>query len=266
MQTATTVIDDLIADGEDFDRLIRGLDDRQWALPTPAPGWTVTEQVGHVAFIFRIAGTAAADPDGFRAMTAKIGAGFDAAVNAALAEFVSGSPADVLGRWRSERDRAIDALAAVPADQMVPWLVNPLPPAVLACAGMMEMFGHGQDIADALGVTRERTDRVARVAWFSTLTRDFGYLARDLPVPQEQFRFELDAPSGAQLVFGPEDATQVVTGPAVDLCLLTTRRRHRDDLAVRASGAEAEAWLDIAQCYRGPAGEGRMPGQFAAAA
>jgi hypothetical protein len=30
-----------------------------------------------------------------------------------------------------------------------------------------------------------------------------------------------------------------------------------------ATGADADQWLDIAQAYRGPAGEGRRPGQFA---
>jgi hypothetical protein len=54
-----------------------------------------------------------------------------------------------------------------------------------------------------------------------------------------------------------------VSGPAEDFCLLVTRRRHRKDLSVVASGAEAERWLDIAQAYRGPAGAGRTPGQFA---
>jgi hypothetical protein len=31
-----------------------------------------------------------------------------------------------------------------------------------------------------------------------------------------------------------------------------------------AAGDLAGAWLDIAQAYRGPAGAGRAPGQFAA--
>jgi hypothetical protein len=48
----------------------------------------------------------------------------------------------------------------------------------------------------------------------------------------------------------------------VDFCLLVTRRRHPDDLAVTATGTDAEQWLDIAQCYRGSPGEGRAPGQF----
>jgi uncharacterized protein (TIGR03084 family) len=77
-----------------------------------------------------------------------------------------------------------------------------------------------------------------------------------------EFRFELTAPSGAQWPFGPEDATQRISGSAEDFCLLVTRRRHRDDLALTAIGQDAEHWLDIAQAYRGPAGEGRKAGQF----
>nr|WP_234367336.1 MULTISPECIES: hypothetical protein [Streptomyces] len=42
----------------------------------------------------------------------------------------------------------------------VPWLVDPLPPAVLACAGIMELFGHGQDIAESLGMRKPATDRL----------------------------------------------------------------------------------------------------------
>jgi uncharacterized protein (TIGR03084 family) len=146
---------------------------------------------------------------------------------------------------------------------MVPWLVNPLPPSVLAAAGYMETFGHGQDVADALGVRRERTDRIKHLVAFGLHTRAFGYMAHGIKPPEEQFRLELTAPSGARWEFGPADATQLVRGSAWDFCLLITRRRHRDDLDLTAVGAEADRWLNIAQAYRGPAGEGRQPGQFA---
>jgi uncharacterized protein (TIGR03084 family) len=134
---------------------------------------------------------------------------------------------------------------------------------VLAAAGIMELFGHGQDVRDALGVERVYTDRIGHLAWFATRVWDFGYQARGLTPPDVQFRYELTAPSGARWDFGPADAAQRIEGPAADFCLLVTRRRHRDDLAVKASGEDAEAWLDLAQAYRGPAGPGRRPGQFA---
>jgi uncharacterized protein (TIGR03084 family) len=256
------VIADLTADSHEVDGLVAGLDDFSWKLPTPAPGWSVTHQIGHLAFIFRIAGLAAADPAGFGRLAAGLAGGFDKAVNDALADYVDDPPEALLTRWRAERDAGIKALAAVPADQLVPWLVNPLPPAVLASAGMMEVFGHGQDIADGLGVQRVYTDRIVHLIGFAVHTKDFGYQARGLTPPEAPFRFEVTAPSGALWTFGPEDADQRITGPAADLCLLVTRRRHREDLALEATGALADHWLDIAQAYRGPAGPGREPGQF----
>ena len=261
------VIGALRAEADEFDHMVAALPPARWATPTPAPGWTVAHQVGHVAFVFRIAGLAASDPRAFGAVAAAAGeGGFDAAVNAALAEYVALAPAELLARWRAESATAVDALAAVPADRVVPWLVSPLPPAVLACAGMMELFAHGQDVADALGVDRVRTDRVAHLAGFVARTRDFAYQARGTTPPDDEFRFELVTPSGSPLVIGPADATQRITGDAVDLCLVATRRRHRLDTGLVARGDLADAWLDIAQAYRGPAGPGRAPGQFAAAA
>lgn len=261
--TEQNVFDDLAAAGEEVDSLVAGLETAQWELPTPATGWTIANQIAHLAFIFKLAGTAASDETAFKAMIVGAEDDFNGAVNAALDDYRDDSPEVLLSRWRAERDACVKALRAVPDGQIVPWLVNPLPAAVLACAGIMELFGHGQDIADALEVYREPTDRLGQLVLFAVLTRDFGYLSRGLTPPAEQFRFEIAAPSGELWAYGPEDAANRITGLAEDFCLLVTRRRHRDDLAVTASGDLAEKWLDIAQAYRGPAGDGRAPGQFA---
>jgi uncharacterized protein (TIGR03084 family) len=258
------VIAALVADGDDFARLVADRSDAEWSRPTPAPGWTIRHQVAHLVATFRIAGLAASNPDAFRAMAANLGDDFDANVDATLTPFLA-DPADVLlDRFRAELATAAGALAQVPADQVVPWLVRPLPPGVLASAGMMELFGHGQDIADALGVVRTHTDRLAYLVGFGVRTWDFGYQARNLATPDVEFRFEIIAPSGRLWTFGPEDAEQRIKGPAVDFCLLVTRRRHYLDLDVTATGPDAEHWLEIAQAYRGPAGEGRAPSELAA--
>lgn len=258
------VIAALVADGEDFDRMVADVSDAAWSLKTPAPGWTIKHQVAHLIATFRIAGLAARDSAAFGAMASRLSDDFDANVHATLNPFLAEPPQALLEKFRFELAAAADALAQVPADSVVPWLVRPLPPAVLASAGMMELFGHGQDIADTLGVRRAHTDRLAYLVGFAVRTWDFGYQARNLTTPDVEFRFEITAPSGRLWTFGPADATQVVTGPAVDFCLLVTRRRHHEDLAVTATGAEAQYWLEIAQAYRGPAGEGRTPSQFAA--
>ncbi|MEV0678665.1 TIGR03084 family metal-binding protein [Actinosynnema sp. NPDC050436] len=255
----------LRATGDDFDRMVADLDHEQWSRPTPAPGWTVKHQVAHLTSVFGMAGTAAGDGDRFRAVLATLSDDFDANVAASMAPHLALDVPELVRRWQGTKAGAITALAAVPADTPVPWLVNPLPPAVLASAGMMELFGHGQDVADALGVTREWDDRIGFLVGFAVRTKDFGYLARGEQPPGEEFRFEITAPSGRRWDHGPEDAAQRVTGSAVDFCLLVTRRRHHADLDVRAEGETASRWLELAQCYRGPAGPGRRPASTVAA-
>ncbi|MQS10745.1 TIGR03084 family protein [Streptomyces kaniharaensis] len=257
------VIAALSAEGAEVDRLVADLDDEQWRLPTPAPGWTIAHQIAHLSATFKMAGTAAGEPDAFRAVASRIGGDFNGAVQTALLPYLAEPPERLYALWQAERAAAEKALAEVPAGQVVPWLVRPLPAPVLAAAGMMELFAHGQDIADTLGVARRHTDRLRPLVEFAVRVWDFGYQARQLTPPDKEFRFEITAPSGALWAYGPVDATDRVTGPAEDFCLLVTRRRHRDDLAVTATGADAQHWMDIAQAYRGPAGEGRTPGQFA---
>jgi len=256
------VVDAFAAEGAAVDRLVASLDAAQWSSPTPAPGWTVAHQIAHLAATFRLAALAAARPEAFTKVMSGLGANFEANVDHALAEYLAEEPDVLLSRWRSERAAAEDALRALPPDTLVPWLVRPIPASVLAAAGMTELIGHGQDIADALGVERRRTDRIGHVVAFAVRTWDFGYLARGLQPPEVPFRFELTAPSGQRWEFGPADSTQRITGPAADFCLLVTRRRHRADLSVVATGEEADRWLDIAQAYRGSPGPGRRPGQF----
>ena len=253
----------LTAHGEEVDRLVADLDAAGWETPTPAPGWTVAHQIAHLSATFRMAETAVRTPDAFRQLLGTLGSDFTANVDRALSPYLA-EPRDVLlKRWRAERSAIDEALAGTAPMHLVPWLVRPLPAAVLAAAGMMECFAHGQDIADALGVRRRHDDGIRHLVDFVSRTWDFGYQSQGEPAPDVPPRFEVTAPSGELWTFGPEESAQRVTGPAVDLCLLATRRRHRDDLALTAVGAEADHWLDIAQAYRGPAGPGRQPGQFA---
>jgi enediyne biosynthesis protein E11 len=259
----TVVYDDLAAEGAALDELVASLTAAQWNLPTPAPGWTVSHQVAHLASVDRIAALAASDPAAFTAVTAGAADDFDGAVHALLAPYLTLPPPALLTRWRADRTAAEESLAILPPQRIVPWVARPIPAGMLAAAGIMELFAHGQDIADAVGARRDYTDRIGSLARFAVRNRDFGYLLRGFTPPEDEFRIELTAPSGAAWEFGPAEARQRITGPAVDFCLLVTRRRHRDDLALAATGAEADRWLDIAQAYRGSPGAGRTPGQFA---
>jgi uncharacterized protein (TIGR03084 family) len=70
---------------------------------------------------------------------------------------------------------------------------------------------------------------------------------------------ELTAPGGELWSWGPDDAVDLVRGPALDFCLLVTQRRHRADLALEVTGPVAQEWLSIAQAFAGKPGTGRAP-------
>lgn len=86
----------------------------------------------------------------------------------------------------------------------------------MATARLMETWAHGQDIADALGVRHEPTARLRHVAWIGVRARDYAYVVRGEQPPTTAFRVELTAPEGELWTYGPEDAAQRVTGPALD--------------------------------------------------
>jgi uncharacterized protein (TIGR03084 family) len=257
------VLADLIAESEALDDLVADLPEGDWHRATPAPGWTVAHQIGHLAWTDEVATLAATDAEAFAAAVQAALAELDTYVDRAAAERAAHPAAELLADWRGGRKTLADALAAVPNGAKIPWFGPPMSPTTMATARLMETWAHGQDVADALGVDRHATDRIRHVAHIGARTRDYAYLVRDEPLPADPFRIELVGPSGQVWTWGPEEALQRVSGPALDFCLLVTQRRHRDDLALVAEGADADHWLDIAQAFAGPAGDGRKPGQFA---
>ncbi len=251
------VLTDLAAEGDSLDSLVSepGVD---LTLPTPAPGWTIAHQLGHLRWTDELAILACRDPARFAAATSSIGtpAALTAAVDAGADAGASTPAAALLAQWRDARAGVLRALADVPSGGRVTWLGRPMGAGTLASARIMETWAHGEDIADALGARRIATDRIRHVADLGVRTRDHSFRTHRLPVPDAPFRVELTAPSSATWTWGPEDALQRVTGPALDFAYLVTRRRHPDDLAVRADGELAEKWLTIAQAFAGSPGVG----------
>jgi uncharacterized protein (TIGR03084 family) len=252
------VLADLAAEGDALDALVADLDEAGWASPTPAAGWTIAHQIAHLAWTDEAAALAATDAAAFQTEVEKAIANIDTFVDDAAAERAKASDAELLSGWRDGRVALHAALRAVSDGVKVPWFGPPMSATSMATARLMETWAHGQDVADALGVAREVTNRIRHVAHLGARTRDFAYLTHGRPAPSGEFRIELTAPDGELWSWGPEEAAERVTGPALDFCLLVTQRRHRADLALVAVGAEATEWLDIAQAFAGPPGPGRQ--------
>jgi uncharacterized protein (TIGR03084 family) len=255
----TVVLADLAAESAELDAIVVRAGSPAWSLPTPAPGWMVAHQIAHLAWTDDRALEAATDEAAFAGQVRRAVAAPDQYIMDGAREGAGAEPAMLLARWRAGRSALAAALHDVPPGRKLPWYGPPMSATSMATARLMETWAHGQDIADGLGITRTPTPRLRHVAWLGTRSRDFAFGVRGLAPPAEPFRVELFAPDGSIWAFGPPDAPQRVSGPALDFCLLVTQRIHRHDTDVVATGADADVWLDIAQTFAGPPGAGRVP-------
>ncbi|MEB3049800.1 TIGR03084 family metal-binding protein [Mycolicibacter sp. MYC123] len=257
MAETESIVADLSAESDALDALVAPLADSQWGTPTPAAGWTIAHQIGHLLWTDRVSLIAITDEAGFAdalAEAMKDPAGF---VDAAADELAQVPPAELLADWRSTRARLHAELRGVADGRKLPWFGPPMSAASMATARLMETWAHGLDVADALAVRRPATDRLRSIAHLGVRTRDYAFTVNNLTPPTEPFHVELHAPGGGVWAWGPVNAEQRVVGSAEDFCFLVTQRRAPAELDLVADGADAQRWLEIAQAFAGPPGAGR---------
>ena len=250
---------DLVAETAGLDEVLGALSPAQWRLATPAPGWTIADQVSHLAYFDEATLLSIRDPDLFRLdAEALAGRGSDFPDQIA-AEYRHLGGAELLRWFRAARLALLDGYASADPDARLPWYGLDMGLASSVTARLMETWAHGQDIADTLGIERPATGRLRHVAHLGVRSLPYSYLVNGLPQPDAPIRVELAAPDGGQWTWGPDDAADRVTGTALDFCLVVTQRRHRTDTGLVISGQTAGQWIAIAQAFAGAAGRGRPP-------
>jgi uncharacterized protein (TIGR03084 family) len=251
------IVADLRAESDDLDTLVAPLPAHRWADPTPAPGWTIAHQIGHLLWTDRVALLSVTDEAGFAEALQAAAANPTGFVDEGAEELTTISPAGLLADWRITRGRLHESLLTVPDGRKLPWFGPPMSAASMATARLMETWAHGLDVADALGVKRPATERLRSIAHLGVRTRDYAFFVNNLAAPTEPFLVELRGPGGDTWSWGPPDAAQRVTGCAEDFCFLVTQRRPLSTLDITAYGPDAQRWLEIAQAFAGPPGPGR---------
>ena len=118
------------------------------------------------------------------------------------------------------------------------------------------MLFRSQDVADALGRTREVTPALRHVAHLGVRTFANSFIARGLDVPDTVPYVRLHAPDGTTWEWG-EPSPERIEGDALDFCLVVTQRIHPADTGLIATGPVASRWLEIAQAFAGAPGPGR---------
>lgn len=250
---STVLIDGLVADlaaeHASLDAIAAHAGD--WDIPTPAAGWTIRHQIAHLTAFDTLAVLALTDPGAFAAEQDQAGTdpeGYGAGV---LVPFLAMTREELLTRWRDGRTILLAAFTrADPASRYL-WYGPPMGLASMITARLMETWAHGQDVADAVGVTRAPSPRLAHIARIACLAFGFSYLNRGLDVPEQRVRVELDGVDGPW-TFGDEDSADVVRGSLQEFCLVLTRRRKIGDTALTVVGPVAGEWMRIGQAYAGP--------------
>jgi uncharacterized protein (TIGR03084 family) len=257
MVEVSPIVDDLRAESDELDALVAPLPAERWSAPTPAPGWTIAHQIGHLLWTDLVALTSITDEPAFADLATAAAADPTGFVDSAAQRQAHRAPAELLADWRATRVRLHTELVALEPGRKLAWFGPPMSAASMATARLMETWAHGLDVADTLGVPKPATTRLRSIAHLGVRTRDFAFAVNGLPPPTEPFRVELRAPDGSSWSWGPTDAAQRVSGPAQDFCWLVTQRRPPATLDITAIGDDAKRWLTIAQAFAGPPGPGR---------
>lgn len=260
MTTVAELVDDLAAEHDALDAVVSPLSDEEWTAPTPSPGWSVHDQIGHLTYFDGTAVLAITDEAAFKASMNDLfakAAEPDGLDGATLHRHLS--PAELLDAWRTNRRRLVEAAANLAEDARLPWYGPSMSAKSFLTARLMECWAHGQDVVDAVDAERAPADRLRHIAQLGFITRGWSYKNRKLEVPDTPVRVELTAPSGGTWNFGPDDAEEVVRGSAEDFCLVVTQRRHVDDTALVCVGPAARDWMEKAQAFAGGATDGPPP-------
>ncbi|HVL64738.1 MAG TPA: TIGR03084 family metal-binding protein [Actinomycetota bacterium] len=256
------VTDDLRAEHEDLDAVVADLPEQDFDLDTPAEGWTIRDQLAHLAFFDEQAVLAVTDPPSFAEGLTALAADPQAFMDAPLRRARGMRAGEVLSWWRSARAESLRGFASLDPSARIPWYGPPMSPASFVSARLMETWAHGQDVVDGLGRDRPATARLRHIAHLGVRARDFSYRIRGLEPPAAPVEVSLVAPDGGRWEWNPGQRDRVA-GPAHDFCLVVTQRRHPADTSLETEGPIAAEWMRIAQVFAGPPGKGRRPGQFA---
>ena len=243
--------------------IVTGLSDAEWEMVTPFYGWTIKDEISHIAYYDEAARLSATNQEEFTRHMTKMLEGFTSFddMHAKVNQVGGKLPvAELLDWWRTERNQLLAEYQKLDPKERLPWYGPTMSARSSATARLMETWAHGQDIVDALKVTRSGTDRLKHIAHIGVSTFGWTFKNRGMEIPAQKVRVELTGPSGDTWSWNPDGQDDVIKGTAADFCLVVTQRRNLLDTKLAVTGDIAQAWMNIAQAFAGPAEDGPLPG------
>jgi len=258
------VLGDLTREQTDLYQLLVSLTEEDWRRVTSAAGWDVRDQVSHLADTEEIARDTAIDgPRALSAEVARHGGETQAMLDAGVDRGRRMTPAEALDWWWTAAAYNRETLASLDSSVRVPWGVG-MGWRAFVTARLMEHWAHGLDIRIAVNRPGADTARLRHVAWIGVSAIPYAFSVAGVEPPSgHTLRVELVAPGDAAAsngaangsheevwTFGPEDATDRISGPAGEWCRRVVQRATRAETPrLVAEGPLADLALEHARAF-----------------
>jgi uncharacterized protein (TIGR03084 family) len=251
------ILSDLVAEQQALDQFLQRINERQWVLPTSAPGWSIKDTVSHLAYSERFAAQVLAE--GAVVLSSVKLDEIDKWTALGIKEGREMRYQQVIEWWRNSRADVVDALSRMDGTDRVPWLAGDMSARAFATLRLMETWAHGLDVKDAmegrLTYDEEEEDptadslRIRHVAWLAHRMLPFAFAQAGEEFPESGIRLELMGPSYSRWVFGPEDAKDIIKGVAGDWCRIAVHRMDSAAGMLKTEGDKAETAIKVARTY-----------------
>lgn len=241
-------VDELRAEQEDLEAVLRALPPEAWLKPTPAHGWDIRDQVSHLADTEEIAhDTASGGPRQLNTEALAFPSP-EAFTESGCEKGRAMTSAEVLTWWVDGAARTRGVLSALDPKSRVPWGLG-MSARSFASARLMETWAHGLDIRAAAGLRPNITPRLKSVAWLIVQALPYAFRVAKREQPPGTLGVELDY-DGERWTFGPGDADNIISGPAGEFCRVGVQRMAlADATSLKAEGPLAESALQVARAF-----------------
>ncbi len=244
----------LAAQHAELAALVDSCSNDAWERPSPCVGWDVGDVLLHLAQTDELAiasarGELPALADGLMGIRESQGVSVDeAAALQVAADRAAGGDA-IRTRWHDASRGMQAALAAADSHQRVTWVTNQLSVETLAATRLSECWIHTGDIASALGVQLEPTNRLRHIARLAWRTLPYAFVQADLKM-HGPVALELTGPRGDTWRFDPDaPPVTMISGSAAEFCEVAARRVEARATALIGTGPDAEAVLRVVRTY-----------------
>jgi uncharacterized protein (TIGR03084 family) len=235
----------------------------KWDTLTQFKAYTINDVVRHLHQGDGLALTSIERPESFDALVAerrKRRAGGLSPRDDARGEFGHLSGPTLLAAWHADAHRLADRLSVLKPEARLKWAGPDMGVRMFTTARQMEVWAHGHEIADILGIERTPTDRLENICVIGVRTFGWTYVNHGLSPPAAPPHVRLTAPSGAIWQWHEGSAAGHIEGSALEFAQVITQVRNIADTRISLSSDTAREWMAIAQCFAGPPEDPPAPG------